>query len=176
MLIGLSDQSLSQIKPPIVVITHSQGALIADLALNRLPLEERQRIRVFTLGGASIILPEIAHPESHNYFSVADIIPRLTAHDISLFLLNLHEGMKTGLTTEQVIEQLIQKDIEISIATQDKKAIEIFREQRLQQYKKHLNQVSNITVLDGDRSGTWEHAFLVPCYQKTLREIIEKYK
>ncbi len=176
MLIVLSDQSLSQIKPPIVVITHSQGALIADLALTRLPLEERQRIRVFTLGGASIVLPNVAHPESHNYFSIADLIPRLTAHEITLFLLELYEGMKNGLTTEQVIEQLIQKDIEISIATQDKKAIDIFREQRMQQYKKHLNQVSNITILDGDRSETWEHAFLAPCYQKTLKEIIEKYK
>jgi len=176
MLITLSDQSPSQIKPPIVVITHSQGALIANLALTRLLLEERQRIRVFTLGGAAIVPPDAAHPESHNYFSIADIIPRLTASDITIFLLELHEGMKTGLTTEQVIEQLIQKDIETSIDTQDKKAIDTFRTQKLQQYKKTLNQTSNITILEGDRSGTWEHAFIAPCYQKTLKEIIDKHK
>ncbi len=176
MLIDLSDQSSSQIKPPIVVFTHSQGALIADLALTRLSLEERQRIRVFTLGGASILLPDVAHPESHNYFSVADIVPRLTAHDISIFLLHLHEGMKIGLTTEQVVGQLIQKDIEISIATQDKTAIDTFQKQRQQHYKEKLRQMSNITILDGDRSGTWEHAFFAPCYQEVLKEIINKYK
>lgn len=176
MLIDLSDQSSAPIKPPIVVITHSQGALIADLALARLSLEERQRIRVFTLGGAALILPDVAHPESHNYFSAADIIPRLTVQALSLFLLELHEGMKTGLTSEQVIAQLIQKDIDSSIETQDKQAINTFREQRLQHYKKLSEQALNTTLLDSDRSGTWEHAFLAPCYQKALKEIIDKYK
>lgn len=175
MLIGLSDQSPSKTKPPIVVITHSQGALIASLALTRLALEEQQRIRVFTLGGASIVLPNVAHPESHNYFSIADIIPRLTTHELSLFLLDLHQGAKTGLTIEQVIEQLIQKDIEIFITTQDKTAVDIFREKRLQHYKKNLEQVRNTTILDGDGSA-WEHAFLTPCYQKVLKGIIEEYK
>ncbi len=176
MLIELSDQSSAQIKPPIIIITHSQGALIADLALMRLSAQERQRIRVFTLGGASLISPETAHPESHNYFSVADIVPRLTAPDISLFLLQLHEGRKLGLTAEQMIDQLIQKEIEFFIDTQDKKTIDTFREQRLQYYKKKLRQVRNITVLDEGKSRAWEHALLAPCYQKVLKEIIYKYK
>ncbi len=117
-----------------------------------------------------------AHPESHNYFSVTDIVPRLTAHDISLFLLQLHEGMKLGLTAEQRIDQLIQNDIEIFIDTQDKKTIDTFRKQRLQYYNDKLRHVSNITVLDEGGSRAWEHAFLAPCYQKILKEIICKYK
>lgn len=63
MLIKLSDANPSKDKPPIVIFTHSQGALIANLALNRLEPQERQRLRIFTLGGAAFIAPDFAHPE-----------------------------------------------------------------------------------------------------------------
>lgn len=68
MLVDLAEQSPSTVKPPIIVFAHSQGALIANMALNRLPATIRQRIRVITLGGAALVSPDISHPESHNYF------------------------------------------------------------------------------------------------------------
>jgi hypothetical protein len=92
MLSDLSEQSPSKVKPPIIVFAHSQGALIAYLALNRLETQERQRIRIFTLGGAAFIAPDTAHPESHNYFSIADPVPRFTSYDFCMLLLRLYEG------------------------------------------------------------------------------------
>ena len=176
MLIQLSDRSSSSIKPPIVVIAHSQGALIADMGLSKLSLQERQRIRVFTLGGASLVLSDRAHTDSHNYFSVADIITRGANNEISLFLLELHEGKKAGCTVEQVIEYLIRRDFERLMTTQVRSTIDEFRRRRLEYYGDLLDKAQNVTILGENRSGTWEHAFLAPCYQDTLKKIIQEYK
>lgn len=176
MLVHLADQSPAEVNPPVIVITHSQGALIANLAFDRLPVKIRQRIRVFTLGGAALVSPDIAHPESHNYFSVGDVVSRLTSCNLSLFLLELHERTKTGLTIPQVIAQMIQDDADIYMTSQDEKAIKAYWEERQKYYEDKLWSVRNVTILDENRSGTWEHAFLAPCYQNIIKKLIYRYK
>ena len=176
MLTDLSDQSSSTVKPPIIVFAHSQGALIANMALNRLPPTMRQRIRVIALGGAGLVSPDISHPESHNYFSVGDLIPRLTSCGLALFLLELHEGTKAGLTVPQIIAQMIQDDADIYMTSQDEKAMKAYWEERQKYYEDKLHSVRNVTVLDEKRSGTWEHAFLNPIYQDVLKKIVQEYR
>ena len=176
MLIELSDANPSKNKPPIIVFAHSQGALIAFLALNRLEPQERQRIRVFTLGGATFIEPDTAHPESHNYFSIADFIPRLTSYDFCMLILRLYEGKKIGLTQEQVIDHLIQEDIDNRLASQDPQAIAKFRKERQAYYENDLKRSQNVTLIDENISGIWEHTLAIPCYQAIVKEIIKKYR
>lgn len=176
MLGCLADQSPSDVKPPIIVITHSQGALIANKALDLVPATIRRRIRIFAFGGAALISPDIAHAESHNYFSTGDIIPRLTSCGPALFLLALHEGTKAGLTFEQVIAQMIQDDAEIYMTSQDEKAIKAYWEERQKYYEDKLHSLRNVTVLDENRSGTFEHAFINPIYQDILKKIIHRYQ
>jgi hypothetical protein len=176
MLISLSDEHPSQNKPQIIIFAHSQGALIADLALGQLEPQERQRIRIFTIGGASLISPDAAHPESHNYFSIADLITKLSSYDLCRFLLRIHDGKKTGLSTMQIIEQLIQEDIDIHLETQNQLAIDIFRRQRLEHYELKLQKSQNITILNNATIDIWEHAFKTPSYQEKLSEIINKYR
>ncbi len=176
MLADLSDQSLSDVKPPVVVVTHSQGALIAHRALERVASAIRQRIRIFTFGGAALISPDASHPESHNYFSAGDLISRLTSRDPALFLLELHEGTKAGLTVEQVIAQMIQDDADVYMTSQDEKAIKAYWKERQKYYDDKLYGLRNVTVLDEDRSGTFEHAFINPIYQNVLKKIIHGYQ
>lgn len=175
MLADLSEQSSSTIKPPIIIFAHSQGALIANMALNRLPPTIRQRIRVFTLGGAALVSLDISHPDSHNYFSVGDVVPRLTSCGLALFLLELHERTKAGLTVPQIIAQMIQDDADTYMASQDEKAVKAYWEERQKYYEDKLHSVRNVTVLDEERSGTWEHAFINPIYQNVLKDIIQRY-
>ena len=175
-LIELSEQTTSQNKPKIVVFSHSQGALIANLALSRLSSKERQRIRLFTLGGAAWIEPDAAHPESHNYFSLADLISKPTSYTFCNFLLRLHDGKNAGLKPEQVIEQLILEDIEMRLETRDPKAVAKFRRQREGHYVHELWKSQNITILNEGTSKIFEHAFKSPCYQQKVIEIINKYK
>ncbi len=176
MLINLSDQHPSQNKLPIVIFTHSQGALVSNLALSRLLPQERQRIRIFTLAGASLIAPDIAHPESHNYFSIADLAVKVTSYDLCMFLLRLHDGRKAGLKPSQVIEQLIQEDIDAHLETQDQQALDKFRHQRQEHYGHKLWKSQNITILNDNTPSIWEHAFNTPCYQQVATEIINKYR
>lgn len=176
MLSDFSEQSPSKIKPPIIVFAHSQGALIAYLALNRLEPQERQRIHIFTLGGAAFIAPDTAHPESHNYFSIADPVPRFTSYDFCMLLLRLYEGKKIGLSQEQVIEHLIQEDIDNTQDPQNHQAIEKFRKERIAHYESELQRSKNITLIDEGISGFWEHILAIPCYQTVVKEIINKYR
>ena len=62
---------------PVIIFLHSQGAIIGDLALEHLCLSERQQLRLFTFGVGSLIAPGRAHPDSHNYISIADLIPKI---------------------------------------------------------------------------------------------------
>lgn len=176
MLIELSDANSSKDKPPIIVFAHSQGALIAYLALKHLEPLERQRIHIFTLGGAAFIEPGTAHPESHNYFSVADFIPRLTSYDFCELILRLYEGKKIGLTQEQVIDHLIQEDIDNHLASQDPQAIAKFRQARQAHYESDLKRSQNVTLIDENISGIWEHTLAIPCYQAIVKEIINRYR
>jgi hypothetical protein len=176
MLADLAEQSPSTVKPPIVVFAHSQGALIANIALNRLPESIRQKIRVFTLGGAALVSSNISHSESHNYFSVGDLVPRLTSCGLALFLLELHEGVKAGLTAPQIVAQMIQDDADIYMTSQDEKAMKAYWEERQKYYEDKLHSVRNVTVLDEQRSGIWEHAFINPIYQDVLKKIIHRYQ
>lgn len=176
MLISVSDQHFSKDKPKIVIFSHSQGALVARLALNRLTSLERQRIHVFTLGGASLIEPDLAHSESHNYFSLSDLIAKLTSYSLCVFLLRLQDGRKASLKPAQVIEQLIQEDIEMHLETRDQKAIDKFRHQREKYYERQLWKSQNVTILNDETSKIYEHAFHTPCYQQKITEIINIYK
>lgn len=173
MLIELADASPS--KPPIVILAHSQGALIAYLALKLLKSEEKNRIRVFTLGGAAFISPGDAHSDSHNYFSVADPVPRLTSYDFFLLILRLHEAKKMGLSQEQIIEHLIQEDFDKHFTTHDPQVIDNFRKKRQEHYENELQRSRNVTLIDNNISGTWEHCLAIPSYQSIVREIIDKF-
>lgn len=138
MLCCQADQSLTDVKPPIVVITHSQGALIANRALDLVPPAIRRRIRIFTFGGAALISPDISHTESHNFFSAGDIVSRLTSYNPALFLLELHEGTKAGLTVAQVLAQMIQNDADAHMTSQDEKAIKAYWKERQKYYEDKL--------------------------------------
>lgn len=173
-LIDQSNQNPS--KPPIVIFAHSQGALIIDLSLNGLTPEERSRIHVHTLGGAAFISPSKANPNSHNYFSVADPIPRISTPDFTMFLLRLYEGKKLGHMPLQLLDHLIQEDIDVYLDTQDPTALEEFRKQRRVAYENMLQQAQNISILDENVSGFWEHAFAIPCYQAIVEKVINQYR
>lgn len=176
ILIDLSEQTSSQNKPKIIVFSHSQGALIANLALSRLTPKERKKIHLFTLGGATLIEPYAAHPESHNYFSLSDLISKLTSYALCTFLLRLHNGKKVGLKLEQIIEQLILEDIEMRLETRDQQAIAKFRKQREEHYAHELWKSQNITILNDESTKFFEHALKSPCYREQVIEIIDKYR
>ena len=162
--------------PPVIVIAHSQGAMISELALQHLTRKERQELRIFTFGGWTFIPAEMCHQDSHNYFSPYDLVAKGGSPRIGLFLLQLKEGEKRGLKTTDTIEELITDDQHKYLDTQHPSTIEEFRRQRREYYKELLNTVSNVTLLQESIDGPFEHSFSQGCYQKILEELIKKYQ
>lgn len=173
LLIRLADKNSSQ--TPIVVFLHSQGALIGNLALERLSESERPRLRLFTFGGASFIPPGKSHSESHNYISIKDRVPQ-AVEEFALMALRLYQGHKAGYTVAQILEQLIGEDTALYLDSTDPHIISAFSQQRRALHEQAIQKVANVTVLDQTSSWFCEHCIDIPCYQDKMKEIIRNYQ
>jgi hypothetical protein len=173
-LLTLSEQ---EIKPtPVVVFAHSQGAIISERVLGLLKETEKEKIRVFTLGGGSFIPPGHYHPDSHNYASAADPVCRVGSPDLQLLALALHEGKKQGLTQDLVFHGLAMQDAMLDIDSRKPLVLQKYVQGRIDHYKKELARMSNITILDPDPGKLLKHRFSSKCYQDVVRSIILKYQ
>lgn len=159
---------------PIVVFAHSQGAIIAEHALVRLARTERNKIRIFTLGGGSLILPGTAHTDSHNYASTADLIYRLGSPHLQILALHKYEGMKKGLNEEAIIYGLAKNDVFLQTDSFNEKVIDALIFERVAYYQKEFEKISNVTILDARTSVIFEHDF--ECYLPVLEKIVNKYE
>lgn len=159
------------------MFAHSQGALISEHALELLAKKEREKICIFTFGGASLIAPGKSHPDSHNYASASDLICRIGSPNLQILALQRYYGLKEGLSEEQIIRQLAIKDAMLALDTSNPETIELYAKHRTKYYEKEFAEISNVTILDpGDPSSTWEHEFKNSAYQNVVAEIIKKYK
>lgn len=162
--------------PPIVVIAHSQGAMICELALKKLSAKERERLIIFTFGGWTFIPQKLCHKDSHNFFSPYDLVAKGGSAKISLLLIQLHEGVKRGLQRIEVIEQLITEDQDYYLDSQHPPTVKEFRRKRKEYYLELLQEAANATLLDESISGPFEHSFDSECYQIKVQEQLKKYK
>ena len=120
--------------PPIVIIAHSQGAMISELASKHLTQKERQKLRIFTFGGWAFIPPNSCRKDSHNFFSPYDVVAKGGSPNMSLLLLKIEEGKKRGLKVNDVIEAIITEDQDFYLDTLDPDTIKEFRRQRKEHY------------------------------------------
>lgn len=162
--------------PPVILIAHSQGAMIADLALSYLSAKERKQIRVFTFGGWSLIDPNKAHSESHNFFSPYDLVPKFGSPSVSMLFMRLQEGARCGRSAEDVIDEMIEEDVDYYLDTQNPSTREKFRVSRRKHYQKLQEKIVNITILQEGAKSLRDHFFDSKCYQIAVKNLLEKYK
>lgn len=160
--------------PPVIVFAHSQGAAIAEHALALLSNQEKQKIRIFTFGGWSFIPPGVTHPDSHNYASVGDLIPRAGSFNLQYLAIRKYEGLKEGLNHEQIIRHLAFGDAIHDLNCLDPHVLERYTQDRCKHYRSEFEKISNVTVIDS--GSLWEHSFNNESYQNIVREKIEKYR
>lgn len=169
-LIDLSNQDPEH--PPIIIFVHSQGAIIAEHALEHLKIDERKRLRIFSFGGGSFINPNKCHPDSHNYASASDPITRATSYsfqDAGLFYYYL---ARKGKTHEQIIELLIERDVMLFSDSVNFLKPKIWFEARKKYYEEIFDM--HISIVPPDHF--IEHEFKNNCYQMIIKDIIKKYR
>lgn len=160
--------------PPVIVFAHSQGAAIAEHALALLSNQEKQKIRIFTFGGWSFIPPGVTHPDSHNYASVGDLIPRAGSFNLQYLAIRKYEGVKEGLREEEIIRHLAFGDAIHDLDCLDPHILERYTQGRCKHYRSEFEKIRNVTVLDSE--STWEHSFKNENYQHAVHSMIEKYR
>lgn len=170
-LLALSEQ---QDHSPVVVFAHSQGAAIVEHALVSLTTDERKRIRIFTFGGWSFIASDAAHPESHNYASVGDLIPRMGSFNLQYLAIRRYEGLKEGLSNEEIISRLAFGDAIRDLDNFDTRIIEKYVQERSKYYQEEFTKISNVTVVDS--GSLWEHSFNNDSYQAIVHMKIDQYR
>lgn len=168
--------SLSENKEnsPIVLFAHSQGAAITEHAIALLSKQERQQIRIFTFGGWSFIAPGAAHPDSHNYASVGDLIPRVGSYNSQYFAIRRYEGLKESLIDDEIIRRLAFGDAIQDLDCLDPYVHERYAQERCKFYSSEFEKIRNVTVVDS--RSMWEHSFKNESYQNIVLEKIEKYQ
>ena len=168
--------SLSENKgnSPVILFAHSQGATITEHAIALLSKQERQKIRIFTFGGWSFIASDAAHPDSHNYASVGDLIPRVGSYNSQYFAIRRYEGLKEGLSDDEIIRRLAFGDAIQELDCLDPYVLERYAQERCKFYRSEFEKISNVTVVDS--GSMWEHSFKNESYQNIVLEKIEKYR
>ncbi len=71
------------------------------------------------------------------------------------------------------------EDIDCYLDSKNPETIHIYEKQRREYYKKEINKITNVTVLEKSQNATlgrWEHEFASPCYQNAVSSIIREYK
>jgi len=170
-LLALSEQKDNS---PVIVFAHSQGAAIVEHALVSLSKDERRKIRIFTFGGWSFVTPDAAHPESHNYASVGDLIPRMGSFNPQYLAIRRYEGFKEGLSLEEIISRLAFGDAIKDLDNFDTRIIEKYAQERSQYYQEEFKKINNVTIVDS--GSTWEHSFKNESYQVIVRTKIDQYR
>ena len=168
--------SLSENKDnsPIILFAHSQGAAITEHAIALLSKQDRQKIRVFTFGGWSFIAPDAAHPDSHNYASIGDLIPRVGSYNSQYLAIRRYEGLKEGLSDDEIIRRLAFGDAIQDLDCLDPYVHEGYVQERCKFYRNEFEKISNVTVVDS--GSMWEHSFKNASYQDVVSTIIDKYR
>ncbi len=170
----LAEAKRNEYKPPIVIFAHSQGAIICELALERLSISEKKQLRIFTFGGGSFVASEKSHLDSHNYTSAADPICLVGSPKLQMLALQEYHACKKGYNQEDVIQLLAFRDAELNIHPCNPDAKERYIKERINFYREAFEKIKNVTVLDPDTS--MQHGFNSKCYQTVLHSIIKKYQ
>ena len=165
-LTSLSDQDPKH--PPVIIFVHSQGAIITERALEHLKSEERQKLRIFSFGGGSYIAAPKCHPDSINYSSANDPIPKLASsaqQDAYLYYFHL---TKKGKTREQIIDLLIERD---SLWYSDSESFVRPKHWHFER-KKYYEEIFDMHVTIVEPDYLCEHEFKNDCYQKIVNSIV----
>ncbi len=169
----LSESKKDETHPLVIIMAHSQGAIITEHALEILSKKEREQLIIFTFGGGSFIAAGKSHPDSHNYASAADFVCRLGSPNVQYLALQRYFGSKEGRSEQEVIYQLALYDAMLDLDSTNPKTIETYTKQRMKHYEKEFSKISNVTVLDPDPK--WKHRFSSSCYQAAVQMITKKY-
>ncbi len=170
----LAEAKRDEHKTPIIIFAHSQGAIICEHALERLPTSERQLLRIFTFGGGSFVAPQTSHPDSHNYASAADLVCLFGSPHLQMLALQEYHARKKGYDRDDVIQLLAARDAELHVNPFNPAAKERYIKKRTNFYKEAFERLKNLTVLDPDDSV--QHGFDSKCYQTVLGSIVNKYQ
>lgn len=160
--------------PPIVIFAHSMGAIIASRAIELMKPGERRKLRVFTFGGGSYVLPDRSHPDSQNYASWRDLIPYAALPLFRAMITSYNYGRDEGLNDEQIKMRWVEEDVLLYLDTYNVNAINKFKKDRMKIYDKFYPSIKNIILLENE--SFIEHLFSIEPYQKAIQTVIQKYK
>jgi hypothetical protein len=175
-LINLSDEDTTH--PSIIIFVHSQGAIIAEHALEHLKDEERKKLRIFTFGGGSFISTHKCHPDSHNYASASDLIPQGGAPNHQNLALALYHGAKKGESQETVINRLALRDAILCFNSHEGALVSTEKfETWIQQRKAYyVNEIQKLEITILDPGCHLEHSFKNDCYQNVVQVLVGRYR
>lgn len=154
---------------PIIVVAHSEGAMIAELAAKQLEPSCRNKIQFWTFGGASFVPAELCHPNTWNFVNQHDLIVRAVS-PIDYRIMIIRDQFKDK-NLDFVANLLAQEDMLIEGIDMGP-AYDLWEQEKAKKHRKKLAELCNTKIIYHQRVARYHHSFDEPNYQAKLRELI----
>jgi hypothetical protein len=168
-LVMLSDNDPK--KPPIVVVAHSEGAFIAEVAARQMNASLRKRIQFWTLGGAGLVPDGVCSPGTRNFINQYDLIIRAVS-SLDYRLLIIRDQCK-GKSYDYIADSIAEQDALVR-GMDEGAEYEFYKKDKSATYKKRLEELSNTEIIYRKKGPDAQHAFEDVSYQKKLKELISQ--
>lgn len=158
------------INTPIVVVAHSEGAMIAEHVVRQMELSKRKKIQFWTLGGAGFVPNGICHQNTCNFIKQYDAISRAISPIDYRILIIRDQFCEENL--DFVANFLAKEDLIIE-GLDESLAHEFWERERTQKYRKRLDELCNTSIIYHEKESGVQHGFDDHHYQAKLRELID---
>lgn len=167
-LLSLAEKEASN--PHVIIVAHSEGALIAEKAIKQLNHSSLQNLQVWTFGGAGFVPNGSCHPNSCNYINQYDLVAR-AASPLDFRLLIIRDRFKDK-QLEFIADFLADEDL-LAEGYDDGPIYQQLKEKRVSKYKKRLEELTNTHLIYHRKDGGLHHGFDDPNYHKKLIQLVD---
>ncbi|MBN4067240.1 hypothetical protein JYU14_04065 [Simkania negevensis] len=159
-------------RPLIIVVAHSEGAMLAELATKQMEPSVRNKILFWTLGGAGFVPATICHAGTCNFINQHDLVVRATSpFDYRILMVRDQFRNKNA---GDIVRYLAEEDLIVQ-GLDTGPAYESFKKEKMAKYKKRLEELSNTKIIYHKKTKGLHHEFNNPHYQAKLRELVNGF-
>jgi hypothetical protein len=159
-------------KPPIIIIAHSEGAMIAEFAVKQLKPSIQKKIQFWTFGGAGFVPDGICHPKTCNYVNQHDPIIQAVS-PLDYRILTVRDQFKEK-KLDYIANILAEEDMLVQ-GFDIGPIYKVSKEKKANEYKKRLDELANTRIIYHKKLVWNHHEFKDPEYQLKLQELIEEF-
>lgn len=154
---------------PIIVVAHSEGAMIVERAAKRLTSSNQKKIQFWTFGGADFVPDGLCHLNTCNFINQHDLIAR-AASPVDYRILIIRDQFKDK--SLDFVANFIAKEDMLTEGMDLGPAYELWEQEKAKKYRRRLDELRNTQIIYRRKGSPPQHSFSDCYYQAKLNELV----